>query len=142
MPRLSPDEFARIVEQIMEAMPASIVEYLDNVVIDIQDRPSRRLLRQVGFTPEEIAAGESLYGLFMPMELPDDEEGGFVHQPHQILIFQEPLEADFPDPATLRMEIRRTVVHELAHHFGWSEADLESFEAKVDPWRSENPGSA
>jgi len=35
------------------------------------------------------------------------------------------------------MEIRRTVIHELAHHFGWSERDLDSFEAKEDPWPEE-----
>ena len=63
---------------------------------------------------------------------PDD--GDFVQQPHQILIFKRPLEEDFPDPKTLRMEIRRTVIHELAHHFGWSERDLDAFEAKDDPW--------
>ena len=45
--------------------------------------------------------------------------------PHRILIFKRPLEEDFPDPRELRKEIRKTVIHELGHHFGLNERDLE-----------------
>ena len=39
-----------------------------------------------------------------------------------------------PDPKRLRTEIKKTVVHELAHHFGWTDRDLERFDANPDPF--------
>jgi predicted Zn-dependent protease with MMP-like domain len=127
-------EFSQIVRNVMESLPKEIVQHLDNIVVDVEDKPSARLLREMGFTKEEIAEGESLYGLFapMPMMMPDDVDS--LDHPHRILIFQRPLEEDFPDPKQLQTEIRKTVIHELAHHFGWTDRDLERFDSKENPF--------
>jgi predicted Zn-dependent protease with MMP-like domain len=45
--------------------------------------------------------------------------------PDKITIFQEPLERSFKDERNLVAEVRRTVLHELAHHFGMSDEELE-----------------
>jgi predicted Zn-dependent protease with MMP-like domain len=45
--------------------------------------------------------------------------------PDKISIFQEPLEEEFEDEEELMEEIRRTVLHELAHFFGMSDEHLE-----------------
>ena len=44
---------------------------------------------------------------------------------HRLVIFKRPLEEEFTDPDELREEIRKTVIHELAHHFGYTDRDLE-----------------
>jgi predicted Zn-dependent protease with MMP-like domain len=44
--------------------------------------------------------------------------------PDKITIYQEPLERDFPDEAELVEEVRKTVLHEIAHHFGISDEEL------------------
>jgi predicted Zn-dependent protease with MMP-like domain len=44
---------------------------------------------------------------------------------HRLIIFKRPLEDEFPDRDQLLTEIRKTVIHELAHHFGYSDRDLE-----------------
>jgi hypothetical protein len=54
--------------------------------------------------------------------------------PYRIVIYKGPLERDFPDPEQLRIEIRKTVIHELAHHFGWTDRDLERFDNTPDPF--------
>jgi predicted Zn-dependent protease with MMP-like domain len=54
--------------------------------------------------------------------------------PHRIIIYRRPLEAEFPDRRQLMIEIRKTVIHELAHHFGFSERDLERFDVNPDPF--------
>jgi hypothetical protein len=43
---------------------------------------------------------------------------------HRLVIFKNPLEEEFPERKQLRIEIRNTVIHELAHHFGWTDRDL------------------
>jgi predicted Zn-dependent protease with MMP-like domain len=130
-------EFGQIVRRVMETLPEELVHYLDNVVVDVEKEPDEKLLRELGFTGKEIAAGETLYGLFipMPMLMPDDVDS--IDHPHRILIFQKPLEESFPDPKQLRIEIRKTVIHELAHHFGLTDRDLERFDSIEDPFASE-----
>jgi predicted Zn-dependent protease with MMP-like domain len=117
-------KFGRLVTRVIETLPEELKPYLDNVVVDVEEEPGERLLRDQGFTAEEIAAGESLYGLFAPLPL-DDEALEITDVPHRIIIFKRPLEEDFPDPQELHREIRKTVIHELAHHFGLNERDLE-----------------
>ncbi|MCS7160530.1 MAG: hypothetical protein RMJ19_08665, partial [Gemmatales bacterium] len=65
--RMSWEEFCGIVEQVLNTLPELIRRHLDNVVVDVEEKPSREVLRAVGLSEEEIAAGETIYGLFEPM---------------------------------------------------------------------------
>ena len=76
--------------------------------------------------------------IFVPLPLGQPDDIDFVDQPHRIIIHKRPLEEDFPDPRQLRVEIRKTVVHELAHHFGWDDRDLERFDDTPDPFKDED----
>lgn len=127
-----------MVLQVMESLPASFKPYLENLVVDVEDVPSAATLRDLGYSDEEIAVGHSLYGLFIPYQ-GDDFGGlggvdGFDQPPHRIIIYQRTLEQDFPNEKELRMEIRKTVIHELAHHFGWTDRDLEQFDDNPNPF--------
>jgi len=131
-------EFDRIVAAVMNGLPREFAPYLANLVVDVEDTPTQDTLLDVGLSKEEIAAGETIYGLFVPYQ-GDDFGGlggvdGFDQPPHKIIIYQQPLEEDFPDPRDLQIEIRKTVVHELAHHFGWTDRDLEQFDNEDDPF--------
>lgn len=129
---MSMKKFAAVVRRAIDSLPDEIKRHLENVVIDVEEEPSVEFLLEAGFTDEEIDAGESLYGYFMPMDgvaAPD-----MLENPNRILIFRNPLEEDFPDPRDLLIEIRKTVVHEIAHHFGLSDRDLERFDDNPDPF--------
>lgn len=132
MARMSMKTFAAVVRQAVETLPAAIKEHLENVVIDVEEEPSAEFLRAAGFTDEEIDAGDTLYGYFMPME--GVSAADMLEQPDRIIVFRNPLVEDFPDPRDLRTEIRKTVVHEIAHHFGWTDRDLETFDDDPDPF--------
>jgi predicted Zn-dependent protease with MMP-like domain len=137
MKRLSLRQFGQIVSSVMESLPQEITQHLDNVVVDVEEEPDEITLREMGFTEEEIATGDSLYGLFVPMPLMMPDGVDFLDHPHRILIYKRPLEEDFPDPQQLRTEIRKTVIHEVAHHFGWSDRDLERFDDTEHPFRDQ-----
>jgi predicted Zn-dependent protease with MMP-like domain len=134
MKRMPMRKFMRIVRRVLETLPEEIAQHLDNVVVDVEDEPDIETLRRMDFTEDEIDAGESLYGLFVPLEMHDPDGVDFLDHPHRILIYKRPLEEDFPDPRELRTEIRKTVIHELAHHFGWTDRDLERFDDNPDPF--------
>jgi predicted Zn-dependent protease with MMP-like domain len=137
MKRMSMGKFCRIVADVMETLPDAFRPFLDNVVVDVEQEPDLATLRKAGFTDEEIEAGESLLGLFDPLETSSLSPGDALHTDemlHRLVIFKRPLEEEFPDPEQLRIEIRKTVIHELAHHFGWTDRDLEKFDDTPDPF--------
>ncbi len=128
MRRMSLRQFGRVVARVMEELPDELKQHLDNVVVDVEDEPDPETLRRAGLTEEEIAAGETILGLFDPLELPSPFSGDAVHADamlHRLVIFKNPLEEEFPSRRELLKEIRKTVVHELAHHFGYTDRDLE-----------------
>ncbi|MBX7104175.1 MAG: metallopeptidase family protein [Gemmataceae bacterium] len=134
-------QFDRCVARVMESLPEAFAPYLDNLVVDVEDEADEATLRDVGLTDDEIADGDTIYGLFIPSEF-DSGDGlggvdGHDQPPHRIVIYRRPLLEDFPDRRDLRIEIRKTVVHELAHHFGWTDRDLEGFDNDPDPFGDE-----
>jgi predicted Zn-dependent protease with MMP-like domain len=129
---MSMTKFAAVVRKAIDSLPEEIMRHLENVVIDVEEEPSVEFLREAGFTDEEIEEGDSLYGYFMPMEGVSASE--MLENPNRIIIFRNALEEDFPDRRELLIEIRKTVVHEIAHHFGLSDRDLEKFDDNPDPF--------
>jgi predicted Zn-dependent protease with MMP-like domain len=137
MKPMSMRRFRAIVAHVMETLPERWHRYLDNVVVDVENEPSREFLLDAGLTEEEIDAGESVYGYFAPLSLssPWGSDAVDVRDlPHRIFIFKRPLEEDFPTRRQLMIEIRKTVIHELAHHFGFTDRDLEPFDDDPDPF--------
>jgi predicted Zn-dependent protease with MMP-like domain len=137
MKRMTLRRFGQIVARVMETLPEEFKPHLDNVVVDVEEEPDERTLRKAGFTDEEIAVGDTLFGLFDPLFLPTDYSGDAVDTNamlHRLVIFKRPLEDEFRGRRELMIEIRKTVIHELAHHFGYTDRDLEKFDDNPDPF--------
>lgn len=111
--------FARLVRQALDDLTSPFCDWLENIDIVVEPRPSQREVREAGLGPDE-----ALFGLYQGVPLTERESYGMV-LPDKISIYQEPLEQEFPDEAELVEEIRQTVLHELAHHFGMSDEHLE-----------------
>jgi predicted Zn-dependent protease with MMP-like domain len=113
------DAFERLVERALDGLPADVRGLLATVAIVIEDEPDAAMRREQG-----LAADETLYGLYEGT--PIVEYGAdWAPFPNKITLFRLPLEEDFPDPRELAEEVRRTVLHELAHHVGYGDERLE-----------------
>ena len=109
--------FRRIVQRALESLPPAVEEYMDNVVVVVEREPSDEDLAAAG-----VASGHGLFGLYVGV--PATERADYhMTLPDRIVIFQGPLERHF-HPSVLDGEIARTVLHEIAHHFGMDEGDL------------------
>lgn len=135
MAKLTMGEFRREVRRVLAGLPAEIRQHLANVVVDVAEEADEELLCQAGFSEEEIAAGANLLGFFEPFPLAT-EGLELADQPCRLWIFKAPHEEAFPDREQCLVEIRKTVIHELAHHFGWTDADLARFDANPNPFRA------
>ena len=119
--KLNPKEFDRAVRRAFNRLPAEIRERMDNVVLVVKKRPTREMLEEMGYPPDE-----PLLGLYEGASLP--EHSFFAPpplHPDTIYIFQEPLEEMCESLSELEREIEITVVHEVAHFLGISEERLE-----------------
>jgi predicted Zn-dependent protease with MMP-like domain len=115
MPR---ERFLRLVRRALAGLPPPFRERLSNIDIVVKRRPGLDDQRQAGLAP-----GEMPYGFYSGVPLTERDNYSLV-LPDKITIFQEPLEHDFPDEAELVEEVRKTVLHEIAHHFGISDEKL------------------
>jgi predicted Zn-dependent protease with MMP-like domain len=116
------DRFDRLVERALAAIPAPFQAALAEVAIVIEDEPDDDQLDEAGIEPDD--PDDTLYGLYEGT--PRTEYGAdLVPFPNKISLFRLPLEDDFPDPAELEEEVRRTVIHELAHHLGIDDDRLD-----------------
>jgi predicted Zn-dependent protease with MMP-like domain len=114
-------DFLRLVQRALDEIPPPYSEWLANVDVVIERRPNRHQRRESGLAPDE-----TLFGLYEGVPLTDRTSDYGLVLPDKITIFQEPLELEFADDDELVEEVRRTVLHELAHHFGISDEELES----------------
>jgi predicted Zn-dependent protease with MMP-like domain len=112
--------FESLVESALDALPAPIQRLLDEVAIVIEEEPRPEDLREQGLPDDEI-----LYGLYQGTPA-TEYAADWVPFPNKISLYRLPLEQDFPDPRDLAEEVRRTVLHELAHHAGFEEDRLET----------------
>lgn len=112
------DTFEEIVVDVLDNLPEQFARVFENVEVLVEPR-----LTPVVRRTYDLGRHETVYGLYIGVPLPERDWQG-VYEPDIIVIFQEPLERDFPQPEQLKREIRGTVLHEIAHHFGISDDRL------------------
>ena len=120
-PKLTTEAFARIVEQAIARIPEEIRRHLENILISVKQQPDTEMLEEMGLAPDE-----PLFGIYWGVPLTERSLADPPLYPDTIYIFQQPLEAFCTSREELLEEIEITVVHEIAHLFGFSEADLEA----------------
>lgn len=113
--------FEELVVEAIDELPDDILAMLDNVEIVVADAPTADQLDGAG----SLDAGEMLLGLYEGIPLTDRTGSYGMVLPDKITLFQGALESICQDETTLRNEVRVTVIHELAHHFGISDRRLQ-----------------
>ncbi len=128
-PRLNMSDFCKAVAQVIRALPQPFCAHMHNIAVDVDERPSNHVLREQGLGAAEW---RELLGYFEGAPITEQEFG--EHHPNRITLFKQSIEAASRSVEEIRYEIRRTILHELAHHFGFSEDDLDGFESMDSPF--------
>jgi predicted Zn-dependent protease with MMP-like domain len=116
--KLTASEFEKLVEDGLTLIPEEIRSRISNVQLVIEEEPSDDLLDQLG-----VPLDETLYGLYTGVPL-TERTVEYSALPDRIIIFRRPLLEEFDNPLEIRREVARTVIHEVAHHFGIDEDRL------------------
>ncbi len=117
---VSKSAFAGIVEVALRDLPEQFAAALEEVRVELRDTPTPRMLHRAALGPEEL-----LLGLYVgrPITERSVEESGRL--PDVIYVFQASIEQISDTEEQLIENVRSTVLHELGHHYGLDEDDLD-----------------
>ncbi|MFC7329143.1 metallopeptidase family protein [Marinactinospora rubrisoli] len=101
MVELTRAQFEELVADALDTIPPELAQHIDNVVVTVQDE-----------------SPEGLLGLYEGIPLTERGDGYAGVLPDQIFIYQREICAICDTPEQVVAEVRITVIHELAHHFG------------------------
>lgn len=110
------ESFEELVGQALDSLPTWVHEHLDNVAVVVAPWTTVEQRRVAHLGPESL-----LLGLYEGVPLSARGRGYNLVAPDRIILFRGPLESMARSRAHLLRLIQRTVVHEIAHHFGFSE---------------------
>jgi predicted Zn-dependent protease with MMP-like domain len=118
-------DFVALAERALAAIPGEFLQQVENLSIQIEDWADPETLAEVGFDNRR-----DLLGFYRGLSL---DERGFDQLPglpDVIVLYQRAIEVHARESGEgiLRV-IRETLVHELAHYFGFSEEEMKAIEA-------------
>lgn len=105
--------FRALVREAVASLPPELLRRVENVDIVIQRRPTASDRKRAG-----VGAGGLLFGLYQGVPLTRRGHHYNLALPDRISVYQEPIEAICHTDDEVRAEVRKTVLHELGHHFG------------------------
>lgn len=124
------ERFDALLERLLGALPDRVRAVLDEVPLHVMDEPDRLILKDLGIEPADLEdAVEELCGLhtgFMLTERPIELDAVL---PDEIHLFRRGIALMAggwnADDETVAEQIRITLLHEIGHHFGLEEEDLD-----------------
>ena len=116
-----------MVRDTLAGLPDAFQAGVRSVAFQVVDWPEKRMLAEL-----EIDDPLDLTGLYEGVPLTEKSVMDPSPYPDMIWLFREPILAEWRDRGNvdLRDLVAHVTVHELAHHFGWSDDDI----AAIDPW--------
>ena len=120
------DDLAEIAERAFAALPEAFRKLAGDVVFRVDDFAADEILDEMG-----IADAFELTGLYSGVSLA--ERGGFGHEPEpsRIFLYRRPILDEWAENGEVTLEelVSHVLVHEIGHHFGLSDPDIEAIEA-------------
>jgi len=121
-------EFEVIAQEAFGRLPKRFRDLCDGLVIQVDDFPTDEVLDQMNAQTDF-----DLLGLFQGVGLPFRADSAPVQMPNMIWLYRRPILDYWAEhDESLGTIITHVLVHEIGHHFGLSDADMEAIEASVE----------
>jgi len=120
---MEPERFEELTQEAFDALPDRFREHLENVRIVIEDLPSEEAKSRVGYRD-----GSLLLGLYegIPLTHRTTAYGTAPTMPDTITLFRRNIERIARTEERVREEIRKTLIHEIAHYYGMDEDEVRA----------------
>ena len=114
------NEFEKLVSEAIDSLPSQYIDNMKNVAIVVEDEPS-----QEQRTKMHLVGGVTLFGLYEGIPLTQRGGNYSLVLPDKITIFKNPILYSSNSLDELKNQIKRTVWHEIAHHYGLDHKDMQ-----------------
>lgn len=125
------DDFEQMAAAAFAALPAEFRALSGEVPCLVAEFPDEETIREM-----ELESEFDILGLFRGVGLPQGGLAGHTGQlPNQIWLYRRPILdywAETADGETLGEIVTHVLVHEIGHHFGFSDEDMEAIEAAAE----------
>jgi predicted Zn-dependent protease with MMP-like domain len=125
---MNDEEFDAVVAEALDGLPLEFAELMSNVAIQVREAPDIATLESLDLDPRH----DTLFGLYTGVPL--DERGGWYGNvlPDVIVLYRRPLLASCRSRANLIRQIQLTLLHEIGHHFGLSDDEMDAWEHEFE----------
>jgi predicted Zn-dependent protease with MMP-like domain len=122
------DDLAELADRALASIPTGLAEHVRGVGISVEEMPDAETLDDLG-----IESAWELTGLYRGIPLTERSLGDVAPQPDLIFLYRQPILLEWIETGEdLYRLVRSVLVHEVAHHFGFSDADIEAIEQEMD----------
>ena len=125
---ISRAQFEALTAEALDRLPHRFAELMSNVTVQVREVPDRETLLDLELDPDR----DTLFGLYTGVPL--DRRGGWYGNvlPDVIVLYRRPLMAAARSEAHLVRQIQLTLLHEIGHHFGLSDAEMHAWEEEFE----------
>ncbi len=116
---MSDEAFEAVVDEAIQSIPEGFQGYLRDLAVDIEDEPDEETCEEM-----ELDDPRGLLGLYRGTPLTERSVDAMYRYPERIVIYKNNIERLCRTPRQMVAQIRKTVLHEVGHHFGLSEQHL------------------
>jgi predicted Zn-dependent protease with MMP-like domain len=121
-------EIEAMAHDVFGRLPGRFRDLCEGLIIHIDDFPTDEVLDELEATSEF-----DLLGLFQGTGLPHQSQGDIARLPNMIWLYRRPILDYWAEhEEALGDIVRHVLVHEIGHHFGLSDADMEAIEAQAE----------
>lgn len=120
---ITDQQFESLINRAMDELPQEYIKNLNNVAITYADNPTTEQLQKQG-----IRHGQLLLGLYEGIPQTQRGAGYALVLPDKITLFKHPLLHVTHDHRSLFEQIKRTLWHEIAHHYGLGHDSIHRLE--------------
>lgn len=124
----SADDIADMAERALSTIPSRLARHVHDVGITVEEMPDDETLDDL-----EIESAWELTGLYRGTPLTERSVTDSGRPPDLIFLYREPILLEWIETGEdLYRLVRNVVIHEVAHHFGFSDEDIEAIEREMD----------
>ena len=122
------EDFAAVAEQALADIPADLSALVDGVALRVDDFPDEETVREM-----ELESPFDLLGLYSGVPF-GEKTMAMAAQPDMIFLYRRPILDYWCDSGEdLTHVIKHVLIHEIGHHYGLSDDDMEALEAQAGP---------
>ena len=123
------DDLAELAERAFAALPEGFRKLAGDVVFRVDDFPADEILDEMG-----IADPFELTGLYSGVSLAERSVFGVDPEPSRVFLYRRPILDEWAERGDVTLEelVSHVLVHEIGHHFGLSDPDIEAIEAAAE----------